>query len=102
MEYRRKKKLKNIVISWDTRKNVSDCGNRYWKNKKRNIKDLSFLVNQWNKIRELTLKSEAPEMIHEEGNVLKRAIRDMLSEDVDKILVEGKEGSIKSKKLLKT
>ena len=34
-------------------------------------------------------------MIHEEGNVLKRAIRDMLSEDVDKILVEGKEDTIK-------
>ena len=31
-------------------------------------------------------------MIHEEGNVLKRAIRDMLSEDVEKILVEVQEG----------
>ena len=69
--------------------------------KKEISKDLSFLVNQWNKIRELTLKSEAPEMIHEEGNVLKRAIRDMLSEDVDKILVEGKEGYDKVKKITK-
>ena len=33
-------------------------------------KDLSFLVSQWNKLG-TTLKSEAPEMIHEEGNVLK-------------------------------
>ncbi len=70
--------------------------------KKEISKDLSFLVSQWNKIRELTLKSEAPEMIHEEGNVLKRAIRDMLSEDVDNILVEGKEGYNKVKKITKS
>ena len=69
--------------------------------KKEISKDLSFLENQWNKIRELTLKSEAPKMIHEEGNALKRAIRDMLSEDVDKILVEGKEGYDKVKKITK-
>ena len=37
-------------------------------------KDLSFLVSQWNKIREITLKSEAPKMIHEEGNVLKELL----------------------------
>ncbi len=69
--------------------------------KKEISKDLSFLVSQWNKIREITLKSEAPEMIHEEGNVLKRAIRDMLSEDVEKILVEGKDGYDKVKKITK-
>ncbi len=69
--------------------------------KKEISKDLSYLISQWNKIRELTLKSEAPVMIHEEGNVLKRAIRDMLSEDVEKILVDGKEGYDKVKKITK-
>jgi len=69
--------------------------------KKEISKDLSFLISQWNKIRENTLKSEAPEMIHEEGNILKRAIRDMLSEDVEKILVEGKDGYDKVKKITK-
>ena len=69
--------------------------------KKEISKDLSFLITQWNKIREATLKSEAPNMIHEEGNVLKRAIRDMLSEDVEKILVEGKDGYEKVKKITK-
>ncbi len=72
------------------------------KNKKEISKDLTFLVSQWNKIRELTLKSEAPKMIYEEGSVLKRAIRDMLTEDVDKILVDGKEGYEKVKKIAKS
>ena len=40
-------------------------------------------------------------MIHEEGNVLKRAIRDMLSEDIEKIFVEGKDGYDKVKKITK-
>ena len=69
--------------------------------KKEISKDLTFLVSQWNKIRELTLKSEAPKIIYEEGSVLKRAIRDMLTEDVEKILVDGKEGYEKVKKIAK-
>jgi len=50
------------------------------KTKKEISKDLTFLLSQWNKIRELTLKSEAPKLIYEEGNILKRTIRDMLNE----------------------
>ena len=64
-------------------------------------KDLTFLTSQWNKIREATLKSEAPKLIYEEGNILKRTIRDMLTEEVDNILVEGKDGFEKIKKLTK-
>jgi len=98
-----RKKLKKILSSVDIPEKmaviVRTAG--IGRTKKEISKDLSFLVSQWNKIRELTLKSEAPEMIHEEGNVLKRAIRDMLSEDVDKILVEGKEGYDKVKKITK-
>ncbi len=71
------------------------------RSKKEISKDLSFLVSQWNKIRETTLKSEAPIIIHEEGNILNRAIRDMLSDDVDSILIEGKEGFSKVKKITK-
>ncbi len=98
-----RKKLKTILSSVDIPEKMSVIVRTagIGRTKKEISKDLSFLVSQWNKIRELTLKSEAPEMIHEEGNVLKRAIRDMLSEDVDKILVEGKEGFDKVKKITK-
>ena len=98
-----RKKLKKILSSVEIPEKMSVIVRTagIGRTKKEISKDLSFLVSQWNKIRELTLKSEAPEMIHEEGNVLKRAIRDMLSEDVDKIFVEGKEGYDKVKKITK-
>ncbi len=98
-----RKKLKQILSSVEIPEKMSVIVRTagIGRTKKEISKDLSFLVSQWNKIRELTLKSEAPEMIHEEGNVLKRAIRDMLSEDVDKILVEGKDGYDKVKKITK-
>jgi len=98
-----RKKLKKILSSVELPEKMSVIVRTagIGRTKKEISKDLSFLVSQWNKIRELTLKSEAPEMIHEEGNVLKRAIRDMLSEDVDKILVEGKDGYDKVKKITK-
>ena len=98
-----RKKLKQILSSVEIPKKMSVIVRTagIGRTKKEISKDLSFLVSQWNKIREITLKSEAPEMIHEEGNILKRAIRDMLSEDVEKILVEGKDGYDKVKKITK-
>ncbi len=98
-----RKKLKQILSSVEIPEKMSVIVRTagIGRTKKEISKDLSLLVSQWNKIREITLKSEAPEMIHEEGNVLKRAIRDMLSEDVEKILVEGKDGYDKVKKITK-
>ncbi len=98
-----RKKLKQILSSVEIPEKMSVIVRTagIGRTKKEISKDLTFLVSQWNKIREITLKSEAPEMIHEEGNVLKRAIRDMLSEDVEKILVEGKDGYDKVKKITK-
>ncbi len=98
-----RKKLKKILSSVEIPEKMSVIVRTagIGRTEKEISKDLSFLISQWNKIRELTMKSEAPELIHEEGNVLKRAIRDMLSEDVEKILVEGKEGYDKVKKITK-
>ena len=96
-------KLKKIISSVKIPENMSVIVRTagIGRSKKEISKDLSFLVSQWNKIREITLKSEAPNIIHEEGNILNRAIRDMLSDDVDSILVEGKEGFAKVKKITK-
>ncbi len=69
--------------------------------KKEISKDITYLTSQWNKIRETTLKAQAPKLIYEEGSILKRTIRDMLTEDVEIILVDGKEGYNKVKKLAK-
>ncbi len=56
------------------------------------IRDCEYLLNQWDQIRELTMKSVAPALIYEEASLIKRAIRDVYSRDVDDILVDGEQG----------
>ena len=56
------------------------------------IRDCEYLLNQWDQIRDLTMKSVAPALIYEEASLIKRAIRDLYSRDVDDILVDGEEG----------
>jgi len=55
-------------------------------------RDYEYLMRLWDDIRELTLHSVAPCLIYEEGNLVKRAIRDIYSSDIDEILVEGEAG----------
>ena len=55
-------------------------------------RDYEYLLRMWDTIRELTLKSNAPACVYEEGDLIKRAIRDLYNKDVGEILVEGDEG----------
>ncbi|MBI1244436.1 MAG: Rne/Rng family ribonuclease [Alphaproteobacteria bacterium] len=55
-------------------------------------RDYEYLMRLWEEIRDLTLRSTAPSLIYEEGSLIKRAIRDMYSADIDDILVEGETG----------
>lgn len=55
-------------------------------------RDFEYLTRQWEKIREHTLNSIAPDLIYEEGNLIKRSIRDLYTRDVDEILVDGEDG----------
>jgi ribonuclease E len=55
-------------------------------------RDCEYLLRLWDDIREHTLKSIAPAMIYEEASLIKRAIRDVYSRDIDEILVDGTEG----------
>lgn len=54
-------------------------------------RDLDYLLRLWDQIRELTLKSTAPALIYEEGNLIKRAIRDLYRRDIDEVHVAGEE-----------
>jgi ribonuclease E len=54
-------------------------------------RDYDYLLRQWEQIRELTLKSTAPALIFEEASLIKRALRDLYSNDIDEVLVEGEE-----------
>jgi ribonuclease E len=55
-------------------------------------RDYEYLMRLWEQIRELTLKSMAPAAIYEEGDLIKRTIRDLYSSEIDEILVEGEGG----------
>ena len=55
-------------------------------------RDYDYLLRQWNAIRDLTLRSIAPALIYEEGDLIKRVIRDQYSPEIDGILVEGEAG----------
>ncbi len=55
-------------------------------------RDFEYLLRQWDSVRDLTLRSSAPTLVYEEGNLIKRTIRDLFSKDVDEVLVEGELG----------
>ncbi len=55
-------------------------------------RDYEYLQRMWEQIRDLTLKSTAPAKIYEEGDLIKRSIRDLYNREIDEVLVEGERG----------
>ena len=55
-------------------------------------RDYEYLQRMWEQVRELTLKSIAPAKIYEEGDLIKRTIRDLYNREIDEVLVEGERG----------
>jgi len=52
-------------------------------------RDFQNLISVWDDIKNKTVKSNAPNLIHDEGSIIKRAVRDMYNSDVEEILVQG-------------
>ena len=65
-------------------------------------RDYDYLMRLWNDIRELTLASTAPALIYEEGNLIKRTIRDLYAKEIEEILVDGEPGYKTAKDFMKT
>jgi ribonuclease E len=55
-------------------------------------RDFDYLTRLWDEIREKTLASQAPALIHEDSGLIKRAIRDVYNREIDQVLVEGRAG----------
>lgn len=55
-------------------------------------RDFEYLLRSWDSIRERTLESSAPALIYEEAGLIKRSIRDLYSDQIDEVIVEGEEG----------
>lgn len=54
-------------------------------------RDFDYLIKTWMQIRKETLASIAPKLIHEEGDIIKRSLRDVFTPDIDEIIVEGED-----------
>ncbi|MGZ5930484.1 MAG: Rne/Rng family ribonuclease, partial [Rhizomicrobium sp.] len=55
-------------------------------------RDYDYLLRLWDTIREKTLSSNAPACVYEEGDLIKRVIRDLYNKDVQDVVVEGEQG----------
>ena len=64
-------------------------------------RDYEYLQRLWEQIRELTLKSIAPSKIYEEGDLIKRSIRDLYNRDIEEVIVEGERGHKNAKDFMK-
>ena len=61
--------------------------------------DLSVLIQIWEQIKNKTLDSNAPSLIHEEGDIIYRTIRDFFSSEIFMFIFVGELGLKKAKKL---
>ncbi len=64
-------------------------------------RDYEYLQRMWEQIRALTLQSIAPAKIYEEGNLIKRSIRDLYNREIDEVFVEGAAGYRVAKDFMK-
>ncbi len=70
--------------------------------KKSEIKrDCSYLLKLWNTIREQAVSLSAPALVNEEGNIIRRALRDVYHSDIEEIIVEGDAAYNQAKELMK-
>ena len=53
------------------------------------VRDYNYLIRTWNHIRHSALSTQAPALIYEEGNLIKRALRDMYTKDIDEVIIDG-------------
>jgi len=60
--------------------------------------DLDVLIQIWEEIKIKTINSNAPSLIHEEGDIIYRTIRDFFSSEISEVIIDGNSGFDKAKK----
>ncbi len=88
-----RKRLKDIIktlpLSMDMSLIIRTAGED--KTEEEIVRDYNYLIRTWNLIRTNALQNKAPALIYEEGDLIKRALRDMCSKDISEIIVDGNE-----------
>ena len=98
-----RQKVKNILNEIDIPKSMGVIVRTAGANKTKNEieKDFQSTLKTWEEIRDKTLDSNAPSLIYEEGDIIKRAIRDLYDNETKNVYVDGNEGYQKAKKFMK-
>ncbi len=86
-----RKRLKDIIktlpLSMDMSLIIRTAGED--KTEEEIVRDYNYLIRTWNLIRLNALQNKAPSLVYEEGDLIKRALRDMCSNDIAEIIVDG-------------
>ncbi|WP_084399831.1 Rne/Rng family ribonuclease, partial [Henriciella aquimarina] len=98
-----RKRLKEIMSSLDVPQGmgliVRTAGAKRTKTDIR--RDYEYLQKLWDNIRNKTLESIAPCLIHEEGGLVHRAMRDMFDKDIEEVIIQGQTAYREAKDLAK-
>jgi len=63
--------------------------------------DISNTITAWEEIKSRAVNSIAPTLVYEEGDIIKRALRDMYDNETKNVVVDGNEGYQKTKNFMK-
>ena len=98
-----RKKIRNILNEIDIPKSMGVIVRTAGANKTKNEieKDFQNTLKTWEKIKEKALDSNAPSLVYEEGDIIKRTLRDTYDNDTKNIYIEGNEAYQKAKRFMK-
>ena len=98
-----RKRLKSITSEFEIPRGagliVRTAGAKRTKNEVR--RDFEYLTTLWQQIVGKTMESMAPALIHEEGHLVLRAVRDLYDKDVERIIVEGEDAYNEARNFVK-
>ena len=98
-----RKKIRSILQQIDIPETMGLIVRTAGLNKTKNeiSKDISNITSVWEEIKSKAVESIAPSIVHEEGDVIKRALRDIYDSETQNIIIDGNEGYQKAKNFMK-
>ncbi len=98
-----RKKIRSILNEIEIPKSMGVIVRTAGANKTRNEieKDFKNTLKTWEEIGDKALNSNAPSLVYEEGDIIKRTIRDTYDNDTKNVYVDGNEAYQKAKKFMK-
>ena len=98
-----RQKIRDILNNIEIPKSMGVIVRTAGANKTKNEieKDFQNTLKTWEKIKEKALNSNAPSLVYEEGDIIKRTIRDTYDNETKNVYVEGNEAYQKAKKFMK-